>query len=333
MLIFLYNWRCPAEENGGWTVDTGKKKNALTPVLIILALVFLLLSGLTLFRGARKEVQAGRPQDRGEGSGVRSLTAVRVAPVRPGTIETVVMINGDVIARNQVSIYPAMPGKLTEARFGVGDQVNRGDVMAIVDPSRPGEVYSPGSVISTVSGTVLKAPYSPGDTVGTSSVVYVVGNLSGLLVETFVPERFVSAVHPGLAARVSLEALPGEYFPALVEEVSPVLDPASRTLKIRLRFSGSPDGRIRAGMFATVSLVTGTRENVPVIPRFAVINTYGSWFVFVVSGNNTALRRAITPGIENEEYVEILEGLEEGELVVTEGQNFLSDGDPVRVLE
>lgn len=310
-------------------MGTGKKMKLLTPVLIILAAGFLLLSGWTLFSRSRGRAQAGGER---QGGGTRSLTAVRVTPVRPETVETGVVINGDVIARNQVSIYPAMPGKLTEARFSVGDYVTRGDVMAMVDPSRPGEVYSLSPVVSTVSGTVLGAPYSPGDTVATSSVVYVVGDLSELLVETFVPERFSTAAHPGLAAEVSLEALPGEHFSAVVEEINPVLDPASRTLRIRLRFSGRKDSRIRAGMFATVSLVTETRVNVPVIPRFAVINTYGSWVVFVVN-DGAASRRAVTPGIENEEYVEILEGLEEGELVVTAGQNFLSDGDPVRVLE
>jgi multidrug efflux pump subunit AcrA (membrane-fusion protein) len=86
-------------------------------------------------------------------------------------------------------------------------------------------------------------------------------------------------------------------------------------------------------MFATVRLVTDARAGVPVIPRFAVINTYGSWIVFVVNDRGIAERRVIRPGIENEEYVEILEGLEEGELVVTAGQNFLSDQDPVRVVQ
>jgi multidrug efflux pump subunit AcrA (membrane-fusion protein) len=86
-------------------------------------------------------------------------------------------------------------------------------------------------------------------------------------------------------------------------------------------------------MFATVSLVTNTRRDVPVIPRSAVINTYGSWIVFTVNEKNTALRREITLGLENENFIEVLSGLELGELVVSAGQNFLSDGDPVRVVD
>jgi RND family efflux transporter MFP subunit len=137
----------------------------------------------------------------------------------------------------------------------------------------------------------------------------------------------------GLAAQVSLEAIPGEFFGARIDEVSPVLDPASRTLRIRLRFTGRTDPRIRAGMFATVSLVTSSRTNVPVIPRGAVINTYGSWIVFTVDGDSIARRREIRPGLGNEELIEVLEGLELGEQVVIAGQNFLSEGEPVRVVE
>jgi multidrug efflux pump subunit AcrA (membrane-fusion protein) len=325
-------------ETGGVPVKAGTYKKVQALALIVPIAAFLLLAAWTAAgrfaaRGdpAGQGASGGAGGSRAAGAG-RSLTVVRVTPVSLRTIETSVLINGDVLAANQVSIYPAMRGRLTETRFSVGDRVRRGDVMAMVDPSRPGDVYSLSPVVSTVTGTVLRAPFSPGDTLETSSAVYVVGDLSGLLVETFVPERFATAVHPGLPAAVSLEALPGESFSAAVEEVSPVLDPESRTLRIRLRFAGNVDGRIKAGMFATVSLVTGIREEVPVIPRFAVINTYGSWIVFVVNGEGVAERRTIKPGIENEEYVEILEGIEEGENVVTAGQNFLSDGDPVRVI-
>jgi RND family efflux transporter MFP subunit len=257
---------------------------------------------------------------------------VRATEVVLGTIENSVVINGDVLAASQVSIYPTVGGKLTETRFRVGDTVTRGQTAAMVDPSRPGEVFSWNPVVSTVSGTVLSAPLHSGDTVTTGTAVYVIGDLSRLTVETFVPERYSNAARLGLGAQVSLEALPGETFSATVEEVSPVLDPASRTLRIRLGFN-SRDPRIRPGMFATVSLVTNTRRNVPVIPRAAMINTYGSWIVFVVDENNFARRTVITLGIENETIIEVLSGLETGDRVVSAGQNFLSDGDPVRIVE
>jgi len=258
----------------------------VTAVIIGVCVVFALLIAYTFLPKKEETPEAasaspaGGAQSSGaggaQGSGsrnpqlMRNAAAVRITPVATATIENSVVINGDVLARNQVSIFPAMPGKLIEARLGIGDVVNRGDVVAMIDPSRPGEVYSYSPVISTISGTVLQAPYNIGDTLSTQAAIYVVGDLSSLRVETRVPERFVSAVRRGLGAQVRLEAIPGEVFYAEVDEVSPVLDPASRTIRILLRFversgglltpSGEtivfsqPGQRIRAGMFATVSL-------------------------------------------------------------------------------
>jgi multidrug efflux pump subunit AcrA (membrane-fusion protein) len=279
--------------------------------------------------------QGSGPQ---QGGGNRNAAVVQVMVVEPGTIENSVVINGDVLARNQVSIFPAVGGRVAETRFAIGDRVELGSVVAMIDPSRPGEVYSHSPVISTISGTVLQAPYSIGDTVSTQSALYVVGDLSALRVETHVPERFVSSIRQGLGAMVNFEAIPGETFFAQIDEVNPVLDPASRTLRIRLRFVNSQgravtDSRIKAGMFATISLVTRTRTNVPIIPRTSVINTYGSWIVFIVDEKNIAHRRTIELGIENENFYEVENGISLGDLVVTAGQNFLTDGDPVRIVE
>ena len=351
-------------------MKTGKKSKTVTMVIVCLIALFALLIGYTLVQrklaaggaaapvssgagtggsgGGPRQAQGGAQQQGAQAGGqrqgqggsqaARNATVVRVTPVSAGTIENSVVINGDVLARNQVSIFPTVGGKLVETRLGIGDRVNRGDVVAMVDPSRPGEVYSRSPVISTISGTVLQAPYSIGDTLTAQSAVYVVGDLSGLVVETFVPERFVSAIKQGLGAQISLESIQGETFYAEVDEVSPVLDPASRTLRIRLRFAhngqgGSADPRIKAGMFATISLVTNARSNVPVIPRTSAINTYGSWIVFTVDENNIARRREVELGLENENLFEVLAGAAIGDRVVSQGQNFLTDGDPVRIVD
>lgn len=302
-------------------------------VVIIILIVIIAGLGLRTYIQRNQPLPASGAGDAQGGQGARIATAVRVTPVVRDTIENSVLINGDVLAVNQVSIFPTVAGKITDTLFQVGDRVNQGAVVAMVDPSRPGQVYSESPVVSTISGTVLSAPVNKGDTVSTQSAVYVVGDLSALMVETFVPERYSNAARRGLSAQVFLEAFPGETFPAVVEELSPVLDPASRTLRIRLRFSGRVNPGIKAGMFATVSLVTNTRRDVPVIPRGAVINTYGSWIVFTVNDQNLAARREISLGLENEDFIEVVKGLEIGDLVVSAGQNFLSEGDPVRIVE
>ncbi|MCL2600934.1 MAG: efflux RND transporter periplasmic adaptor subunit [Treponema sp.] len=286
----------------------------------------------------RQETAAPQVRAGGQGGGSRAASVVQVMPVELGRIENTVVINGDILTRNQVAIFPTVGGRVAEMRIGIGDNVRAGNIVAMVDPSRPGEVFSFSPVVSTVSGTVLQAPFSVGDTVSTGSALYVVGDLSSLRIETFVPERFVSSIRRGLGATVTLEALPGETFHARIDEVSPVLDPASRTLRIRLHFSnaqGHPvqDPRIRAGMFATISLVTSAIDNVPIIPRDAAIHTQGTWIAFVVDEYNVAHRRELELGMESELSLEVRGGIEPGDLIVSAGQNFLADGDLVRIVE
>ena len=310
-----------------------KKKKAQKIVTAVIIVLILITAGL----GVRTYIERNRPSsasgEEGAQSQTRSATAVRVTEVVKGTIENSILINGDVLSVNRVSLFPTVAGKVTETFFQVGDKVSEGTVVAMVDPSRPGQVYSTSPVVSTINGTILEVPINKGDTVSTQTPVYVVGDLSNLMVETFVPERFSNAARIGLQAQVTLEALPGETFNATVRELSPVLDPASRTLRIRLRFAGRMDARIRAGMFATVRLVTSTRRDVPVIPQGAMIYTLDSWVVFTVNDKGIASRREISPGLGNDEQVEVTKGLEPGDKVVSAGQNFLSDGDPVRIVE
>ena len=333
-----------------------KKSLIVTAVIVILIVFFAVLITHNYFQQKQESDSAsdlvtpntressgsqsrqGAPGGGSPGGGQRNAAVVRVTVIEPGTIENSVVINGDVLAQNQVAIFPTVGGKLTQVRFGVGDRVGQGAVVAMVDPSRPGEVYSHSPVVSTVSGTVLQAPFNIGDTVSVQSALYVVGDLSSLRVETFVPERFVSSVRNGLRAEIKLESVPGETFLAEVVEVSPVLEPSSRTMRIRLRFidpqgRAVADNRIKAGMFATLSLVTRTRTDVPVIPRASAISTYGSWIVFTVDEDNIARRHEVELGIENEEQFELLSGAGLGDRVVVQGQNFLMDGDPVRIVD
>jgi RND family efflux transporter MFP subunit len=257
---------------------------------------------------------------------------VRVTPVVLGTIENSIVVNGDVIASRQVSLYPQLAGKIAALHKRVGDSVAKNEITAYIDPSKPGEVFSKNPLRSTIVGTVIQAPFNVGDTVSTQSAIYIVGDLSSLVIETYIPERFTGSIKKTLAAEIYFDALPNETFVGIVREVSPIIDPASRTMRIQIQFV-KQDPRIRSGMFATISLVINTKRDVPVIPRSAVINTYGRWIVFVADDTNIAQRREIATGLESDTEIEVISGLKIGERVVSAGQNFLSNGDPVRIAQ
>ena len=222
--------------------------------------------------------QAARP-----GNGGKRTFAVRSNTVRIGLVSNYTKIHGDVVSNNEVKIYPNVGGKLLERRVSVGDPVSKGTVIAIVDPSKVGETYMPNPVESTVSGTILSIPVHEGDTITSGTVIATVGNLSLTKISAAVPERYLTNLRIGASAEIGFDAIPGTIFTAKIAEMSPVVDPASRTLDVRLEL-GKPDPRILVGMFATVKLATESRANVVIAPRSAVVLGSTDAYVFVVQG-------------------------------------------------
>lgn len=275
-------------------------------------------------RGAPRGAGAP-PARRGE-----QATAVIVAPVSPGTVRTTVRTNGEVMVRTAVNVIAPVAGRVTAAPPPVGTVVQSGAPLAEVDPSRPGETFSRSTVTSPVAGTITAVAVNTGDTVTPQSTLATVSDLAALEIRTWIPERFVGVLRPGLQATVSFEAFPRETFTARVVRLAPQLDPASRTLEVVLELSGRHQ-RIRPGMFAAVELVTGERTNVITVPRSAVVDSWQEHVVFVVDEEGRARRRSVELGMEGGGTVEITGGLQGDEQLVVRGQSFLSDGALVHI--
>ncbi|MDR3276675.1 MAG: efflux RND transporter periplasmic adaptor subunit [Treponema sp.] len=310
-------------------------------IVFVFFLMVVIIAVISLLNRCQGAPEAGGTRA-GSAPTIRSM-AVRAQPVGLGTVEETLALEGEVQIRTQVAIYPALGGRLSESRFRVGDRVEEGQTIAWVAPaSRPGDFFSPSPVVAPVSGTVLRVPAAQGDTVTVQTPILVLGNLSDLVIAVPVPEQFSAALRRGQTAWVQFTALPGETFGAVVDELSLVLDGENHSLPVRLRFSGGADPRIKAGMSAALSLVTATRTGVPVIPRSSVLYDESSPAVFVVReeglaegrlAEGLAERRNIVLGLAGDTTVEVLEGLDPGELLVTAGQHFLAPGVPVRVVE
>jgi len=182
---------------------------------------------------------------------------------------------------------------------------------------------------------VVSNPVPVGSTVGTGTALMTIAVGGDIEIEARIPEREVGQLRTGLSAEVRLEAFPSETFAATVTRVSPVLDPVSRTRAITMRFDRN-DPRISSGMFARVRLNTRTYENVISIPQQALTERRGATVVYVLVddpyGAYRVEMREVTIGVNVDGEVEIRNGLEPGEAVVVQGQQFLADGSPVRVL-
>jgi multidrug efflux pump subunit AcrA (membrane-fusion protein) len=261
-----------------------------------------------------------------------TVFSVRAAKAENRDLQAYLEVNGNVVNENQVAVYPDMGGRLVSVNATLGSRLRKGEVIAEVDPSKPGSAYSLSPVIAPISGTVVGVSASVGATVSASSVIVTIADSQRLEIEAYIPEREVGQLREGLGAEITLAAFPGETFHARVSHVSPVLDATSRTKRIVLDFSAQ-DNRINAGMFAGIKLNTRNYKNVIAVPAEAIVELRGVNGVYALDGSDDrALFREITTGVTVDGETEIQSGLEAGMLVVVQGQQFLTDGAKVRVI-
>jgi RND family efflux transporter MFP subunit len=137
---------------------------------------------------------------------------------------------------------------------------------------------------------------------------------------------------------ITLDAWPGEFFLGRVSELSPIVDPASRTMEVRVTVN-DPNNRLKPGMFAKVRIITERRENIVKIPASSMISRFGEHYVYVVeqdpeSPEHTLVRRRdVVPGILIDGILEIQRGLDPEEEIVARGQTLLDDGVRVNIIE
>jgi multidrug efflux pump subunit AcrA (membrane-fusion protein) len=261
-----------------------------------------------------------------------TVFSVRTAKAANRDLQAHLEVNGNVVNENQVAVFPDMGGKLVSVNVALGARVQKGQVIAEVDPSKPGSSYSLSPVIAPISGIVAGVPLSAGATVSASSVIATIADSRRLEIEAHIPEREVGQLRKGLEAAITLAAFPGETFQARVSQVSPMLDANSRTKRIILEFAAQ-DNRINAGMFAGIKLNTRNYKNVIAVPAEAIVELRGLSGVYALDDSGErALFREIRAGVTVDGETEIQSGLEAGALVVVQGQQFLTDGAKVRVI-
>jgi RND family efflux transporter MFP subunit len=220
----------------------------------------------------------------------------------------------------------------------VGQQVNRGQRIAAVDPSRPGMNFQWSFANAPISGTVVTLPAQVGMTISQAVPLARIASGSALEVRLFVAERFISKMALNLPCEITLDAWPGEVFRGSIRELAPTIDPASRTMEIRVNVNNT-GARLKPGMFAKVKIITERKDNIVKIPASALVSRFGEQYVYVVEQDpenpehNIVRRRNVVPGIHIDGVLEIQSGLEANEEVVARGQTLLEDGVRVNVIE
>lgn len=176
-----------------------------------------------------------------------------------------------------------------------------------------------------VAGTVVELGVRDGGMATPGMSAMTLAPLDRLWVVAEVPERDSARLRPGMAATVTVPALPGRTFETELLELLPALDPVTRTRQARIRLD-NPGGALAAGMVAEVSFLAGGDGEALLVPVEALLRSGGGDRVVVALDERRFDVREVVPGSESGDEVEILEGLEEGETVVVSGQ-FLIDSE------
>lgn len=264
-----------------------------------------------------------------------NIFAVYTVKAVRGEINDYIEVNGDVKAKVEVDIYPDITGKLESITVELGQWVNKNDIIAYVNPSRPGMEYSLSPVRSTISGTITSLPVKRGATVMPQTSIAKVGRINDLEIVTYIAEKFISKIKPNLRTIVKTTAYPEKTFYAYVAEISPVIDPITRMLEIKLRLlQNYPE--LKPGMFVELKIITENKNNIVKIPEEAIIKKFGKDYVFTVkrTENDLAIvtQQEVIVGITIDNKAEIVKGLNGDEEIVYKGQSLLVDQAKVRIL-
>ena len=213
--------------------------------------------------------------------------------------------------------------------FGVTDQ-DLADVQALSHGVRGGLL----SVRAPIAGTIIEKHAVAGEMAETGKDLMLLADLSTVWVWANIHSRDLSSVldaeKDGVDVEITVAAFPGRTFKGRLDNVGATMDEKTRTVKVRATIDNSTL-ELRPGMFCDVaiSLSNGKAEEVVAVPRAAVLSDEGLFFVFKHLKDDFFVRQAVRKGREFFGKVEILEGLDAGETIVSEG-SFLLKSDVLR---
>ena len=186
-------------------------------------------------------------------------------------------------------------------------------------------VISPATPIhAPISGTIVQRKIGPGQYVGAgaSDPVFVIGDLSTVWLYAYVRETEAPKVRVGQAINFTVLAYPEQIFEAKVNYVAAALDPATRRLVVRATID-NPQGLLKPEMFASVTLFSGDERMAAAVPRDALIYEGGAVRIWVARDDKAIELRQVRTGLASGRMVQVLDGVQPGERVITKGSLFI----------
>ncbi len=205
----------------------------------------------------------------------------------------------------------------TERLISLG--VDRAQIKRIVQRGKAGQTIE---IKALADGVIASLNIREGGYLSPAQAVISAGPLDQVWVDAEVFERQAHWISAGSQAQMSLDSLPGQTWQGEVDYVYPILDPKTRTLKVRLKFDNR-DQALKPNMFANIQLQPVSQQAVLTVPREAVIRSGGMTRVVLALGDGKYRSARINIGREAGDWIEVTQGLQAGDRVVTSAQFML----------
>ncbi len=247
---------------------------------------------------------------------------IHTEPARRGDLRKRLRVPGRISANQSrtARVLSTLEGRITRLAFDIGDAVRAGEVMALVET--PELVGKPLELRSPLAGRVVERNRALGELVERGTDVYVVTDPAKVWVIGEVRERDVGLVAPGQEITFRVVPYPDEVFRSTITRVGGEIEAASRTLEIRAEIE-NPRGLLKPGMFADLEITTTVVPNVLLVSDRALQTEERDQILFVAVAPDRFERRIVRVGEEQEGEVQILDGVREGDSVVTDGSFIL----------
>lgn len=184
---------------------------------------------------------------------------------------------------------------------------------------------------SLSEGFITERLIEVGDRVSANQQVYTIEDFKPLLIRVYVPTSDAIKLQAGMSAEVMTEVLQGAVFDGDVTLINPRIDTQTGTVKVTVEVTDD-SFRLKPGMFVEVRIAIGAKDNVVTIPRKAILYKQNKTYAFVLNRNMVS-QREIQLGLTEEDFVEVTDGLVEGDVIVIVGVEGLKDGQRVDVVQ
>lgn len=191
--------------------------------------------------------------------------------------------------------------------------------------------YDNTRIKSPIDGTLVKRFIKTGSLVKNGEKVFKVVDFDSLQAVVNVPEMQLQHMRPGLPARLRIDALDNAEIPARVLRVSPAIDESTGTFAVTLAIV-EPAQTLRPGLFARVAIIYDQHPGATLVDKNAVIREDQAAYVWLIDGDRVK-KQPIRTGYEMADSLEVLEGLQAGDRVVTTGKNNLSENARIHVID